>query len=576
MALFSFGRRVSPWLTSCSLIALSSVVAQANDWQSSPAIYDGSIGGRVWWDADQDGLQSEGEETLRGINGAPMRIFNQRGEEMTRTFSGNNGIYAFDGLPYGYYKVQFAKPRGCRMTLVDVFNNQFDNRDSDANPSNGLSHWIEITPENTKDFSIDVGYACGPETLDNTIKAVNDKVTTGLGELLLVNVLENDRVDLPVTLTILDSDVPGYVDVIQSRVVIADTQASGNYMIRYRIEAEDGSSSEAEVAVTIQAPAPIYGANRPNIPEPANRPRPVSRPQTTSQARPPVNTSGPNFSAGKTIARDDTVQGSLGETLRINVLANDSLADIVDFVRVLYTDVPGSVEVLNNRMVVKDTDVTGIYTVSYELGARDGSTDIGTVTVNLTEPPEPTIAKDDAAEGFVGDVLLIDLLSNDTPSEDIRAVTILDDNIPGNLFINDNYDLVIDNTRSAGEFFVTYGLESTSGSRAVANVTVNLFEPESLIPTIARDDRIAGKMGERLIVDILANDSPSDGVAQVNLIDSNVQGSVSLDEQNRLVIDKNTIDGDAGVFVVDYELVSTSGSTDTAQVIVTIEAVKKR
>lgn len=592
-----FGKNRSfPVLSSCSLLVLSMalqtnhVKAQANyfDPQAVPTTFDGSIGGRVWLDMNGDGIQNQGEESLRGIKGAPMRIFDQYGEEVTRMFSDIDGTYQFNDLPYGYYKVQFAKSRRCNFTRPDANNNSNDTKDSDAALSNGVSQWIELSPANTTDFSIDVGYYCGASQPQNTTQAFDDKATTTIGEFLVVDVLKNDRIYAPATLTILDSTVPGFVSVSQSRIVIADTQDIGEYVVRYRVDTEDGGGSEAELIVTIEpqilpdissllSSSPRYSAQPPV----SISPRPISVPTTprptrtyTPSPKPaPIVSTGPNFSSKRTVANNDSVKGRIGETLRVNILSNDQLSDLVDVVRVIYTDIPGSVRVVNNRLIIEDTDKVGAYTVTYELVSRDGKSDIAQVAVILDTAPQETIARDDAAEGLMGESLLVDLLSNDVPSEDIYDVEILDDNVPGNVYITDNYDLAIENTRTAGDFYVTYGLESTSGSRGVATVTVKLIDPDSLIPTIARDDRVSGQVGERLVVDILTNDSASKSIAQVNLLESNVQGSVSLDEENRLVIDANTRDNDPGVFVVVYELVSTSGSRDTAQVIVSLSAL---
>ncbi|MFO1430472.1 MAG: SdrD B-like domain-containing protein [Candidatus Competibacteraceae bacterium] len=95
-----------------------------------------SIGDRVWYDTNGNGIQDSGEPGLPGVT---VKLYNSAGSLVATTQSDLNGLYAFTGLPAGNYTVQFVAPTG------DVFSPQGINdgnpnptqRDSDPNPATG-------------------------------------------------------------------------------------------------------------------------------------------------------------------------------------------------------------------------------------------------------------------------------------------------------------------------------------------------------------------------------------------------------------------------------------------------------
>ncbi|MFN7964020.1 MAG: SdrD B-like domain-containing protein [Thermoanaerobaculia bacterium] len=63
----------------------------------------GSLGDRLWLDADDDGVQDGGES---GINGATVRLRNSSGTVMATQVTSGNGNYLFTGLAAGLYTVE--------------------------------------------------------------------------------------------------------------------------------------------------------------------------------------------------------------------------------------------------------------------------------------------------------------------------------------------------------------------------------------------------------------------------------------------------------------------------------------
>lgn len=86
--------------------------AVANTDGSSPQvvitnepIVDYAVGDRVWIDANRDGLQSEGEPSLEGVQ---VDLLDSAGAVVKTTSTDANGLYLFDNLVAGDYRVRFT------------------------------------------------------------------------------------------------------------------------------------------------------------------------------------------------------------------------------------------------------------------------------------------------------------------------------------------------------------------------------------------------------------------------------------------------------------------------------------
>lgn len=96
---------------------------------STPAGY--TLSGRVWLDADGDGLQDTGEA---GLTGAPVRLL-AGGQVVAETTTGTDGHFSFGEHPRGEYQLSFAAPPGFTYSPQDAGDDQYD---SDADPNTGL------------------------------------------------------------------------------------------------------------------------------------------------------------------------------------------------------------------------------------------------------------------------------------------------------------------------------------------------------------------------------------------------------------------------------------------------------
>jgi protocatechuate 3,4-dioxygenase beta subunit len=109
-----------------------------------------SLGDRVWYDTNNNGLQ-DGEEV--GAANVTVRLYDATNTEIASMETNGSGLYLFSGLDAGVYYVQFDLPSGYSFSAQNQGAN--DNLDSDAGVS-GLTATITLgTSENN--FSIDAG-----------------------------------------------------------------------------------------------------------------------------------------------------------------------------------------------------------------------------------------------------------------------------------------------------------------------------------------------------------------------------------------------------------------------------------
>lgn len=184
-----------------------------------------------------------------------------------------------------------------------------------------------------------------------------------------------------------------------------------------------------------------------------------------------------------TKANDDLITGEKGKALVVDILANDYQSSDLKGVNIIeYPAELGSVEFIDGKLVISNDKgaYAGEYHITYELLCTDGTYGTAKVVVIIKEPeivtPTGTIAEDDSVMGYVGDKLIVKILENDTLSHELKDVQIIENNVPGSVFINSYNNLTIKGTTKSGVYYVKYKLLSTSGSKDTATVKVVLKE----------------------------------------------------------------------------------------------------
>ena len=93
-----------------------------------------SLGDRVWYDLNVNGIQAPFEG---GVAGVQVLLLNSAGAVVNSTTTDGNGNYLFGSLPPGTYSVRFLVPAGYVLTVPNIGPN--DAIDSDANPMTGVT-----------------------------------------------------------------------------------------------------------------------------------------------------------------------------------------------------------------------------------------------------------------------------------------------------------------------------------------------------------------------------------------------------------------------------------------------------
>jgi protocatechuate 3,4-dioxygenase beta subunit len=176
-----------------------------------------SIGDRVWYDENQDGVQ---DATEYGYPGVVVTLYECTTNNIVATTTTNaTGTYSFNGIANGDYYVGFGFVPGYRFTgqnsdLAGILGAN----NSDANPSSGLTACVSLTG-NTNVTSVDAGLYPG-----NTRTA-----TSSLGDIVWTDVNSNGLQDIGET-GVPNVTVTLYEDDGITVVATTTTDGLGNYI----------------------------------------------------------------------------------------------------------------------------------------------------------------------------------------------------------------------------------------------------------------------------------------------------------------------------------------------------------
>jgi protocatechuate 3,4-dioxygenase beta subunit len=173
----------------------------------------GSIGDRVWFDADGDGIQDASE--TGGITGITVQLKNSAGTVIATTTTNGSGNYLFSGLAAGNYTVVFpASISGAVVTNPNVGSD--DNIDSDADQTTGATATITLAAGQNR-TDVDAGYCPTTLELGNRVwlDANNDGLNSGEGGIANVTVRlykddNNDNVPDGAAIATLVTDADGF------------------------------------------------------------------------------------------------------------------------------------------------------------------------------------------------------------------------------------------------------------------------------------------------------------------------------------------------------------------------------
>ena len=185
-----------------------------------------SIGDRVWFDTNNNGLQTAGEASVSGVT---VTLCNNVGVVIATTVTDANGNYIFTSLPDGNYKVGFTLPSGMNFTTKGTDNTSGgagdSNTDCDVNTSGinfGKTDLIDLDAAGTNANGVNYTNVDAGLVLQAAAKvSLGDKVWLDLDNDGLQDADESGVPGVPVTLYAADG-----VTVTATTV----TDAFGNYI----------------------------------------------------------------------------------------------------------------------------------------------------------------------------------------------------------------------------------------------------------------------------------------------------------------------------------------------------------
>ena len=145
-----------------------------------------SLGDRVWVDTNANGIQDVGEVGLAGVT---VHLLSSGNEVLATTVTDASGLYLFDGLVDGTYRVQFIRPSGYAFTfqytramasarrITPLVGTVSSDTDSNADAVTGLTDAIEL-PADASDLSIDAGLVASDASLTLTKQGTFNPGTT--------------------------------------------------------------------------------------------------------------------------------------------------------------------------------------------------------------------------------------------------------------------------------------------------------------------------------------------------------------------------------------------------------------
>ncbi|MEJ6402774.1 SdrD B-like domain-containing protein, partial [Yoonia sp. 2307UL14-13] len=123
-------------------------------WAPGAAPDVGALTGRVFMDADDDGVDTD----EMGVAGVPVTLVDADGNDVATVTTGADGSYVFADVVPGSYSVRFPTVTDDGKVLVDQDAGDDDAVDSDADPATGLTAPITVVAgETTED--VDAGLA---------------------------------------------------------------------------------------------------------------------------------------------------------------------------------------------------------------------------------------------------------------------------------------------------------------------------------------------------------------------------------------------------------------------------------
>ena len=500
------------------------------------------VGDLVWSDVNKNGIQDIGES---GIEGIKVALYNYNTDEKIATTTTNeNGNYEFTSIDIGEYYLIFDIPTGYFVSPQDQSDS--DAIDSDTN-SEGRTDVITLQAGKINS-TVDMGLHQKGSTVgdrvwyDENSNGIQDEGELGVNG---VSVVLKDSADNSVDSTVTNaSGEYHFTNVNVGTYTIVFSNIPSDYIFSHQDQGGDDTKDSDVNRDGVTASLSVAGAT--NIVTIDAGIRRYDMP-----------------SAGTDIA-----QGSSGDSVTINVLANDSTGTYsfdISTVRIT-TDTDGAVVSDDGKTITVTGE--GVWRVDLATGAISFTPEEGFVgdptaisysvqdshgnetgsEVRINYPP---VAKDDSVNASMAQVIVIHVLDNDSAtSSPLDATTVrLIDPINSNEVervevlgqgvwsVNSNGTVIFtpENGLNSAPTPIEYLVRESDGD-VTNRATITIIYPIAVDDTLT----IQPNQSTPYVVDVIANDSSSVLVGSVT-IGCSGQGvkELSVNGEGKWVVNSN-------------------------------------
>jgi hypothetical protein len=199
-----------------------------------------------------------------------------------------------------------------------------------------------------------------------------------------------------------------------------------------------------------------------------------------------------------------------------------------------------TVKIENGKFVyTPNKDYNGDDKFVYKVCDEKGLCDEGIISLKITEI-YPPIAKPDQQETEVNTPVEIEILNNDTdPDNQKLTIKITENPVNGKIVITDGKAIYTPNKNYSGEDTFKYEICDTDSLCSETNVKITLKEEVKKLPPIAVKDISQTNKNTPVEIEILKNDSDSDGkITKTEILTNPTKGTATI-KDNQLIYTPN-------------------------------------
>jgi len=275
------------------------------------------------------------------------------------------------------------------------------------------------------------------------------------------------------------------------------------------------------------------------------------------------------------IAKNDSITTEYESKVVIDVLSNDSDADGDNLTIKSVSSVKnGTAEIKDNKIeYTPNSGFSGVDKFIYTISDENGAEANAEVAVNVSKKPNSApIAKDDYAGIKEDNSILVDVLSNDSDADgDKLDLSINSKPQNGVAEIKSGKVLYTPNLNYNGSDSFEYTI-SDGKAKSSAIVTIDI-EAVNDRP-VAKDDKITTKDNEKVIIDVLSNDSDVEGDAlTIKLISKPAKGSAQIEDNK---IEYTPEEGSLGDIEFNYTVVDSNSAESKATVTIRVTSSSEK